>query len=128
MEDQSIRAVSFYPSDGALFKMAYRAGFPNVYRFRELPDHEDYRAMTGRTRVRTMMAASLSALNLPLLEAAPDWSRQVKTLALDYGLLSSFTAFVAVDSSRQTEGTSGTTVPVPVPVPEGVRYETTVTK
>jgi len=31
-----------------------------------------------------------------------------------------------VDSSRITEGDHGITVAVPVPVPDGVRYETTV--
>ena len=31
-----------------------------------------------------------------------------------------------VDSSRRTEGDHGTTVPVAVPVPDGVSYETTV--
>jgi len=51
---------------------------------------------------------------------------QIKQVALDYGLMSEFTAFVAVDSSRQTEGTEGTTIPVAVPVPEGVKYDTTV--
>jgi Ca-activated chloride channel family protein len=55
--------------------------------------------------------------------ALPD---QIKQVALDYGLMSAFTAFVAVDSSRQTEGDEGTTVPVAVPVPEGVKYRTTV--
>ena len=51
---------------------------------------------------------------------------QVKQLALDYNLVSSYTAFVAVDSSRRTEGRRGTTVPVAVPVPDGVKYSTTV--
>jgi Ca-activated chloride channel family protein len=37
-----------------------------------------------------------------------------------------YTAFVAVDSTRLTAGMHGVTVAVPVPVPEGVRYETTV--
>jgi Ca-activated chloride channel family protein len=40
--------------------------------------------------------------------------------------MSAFTAFVAVDSTRRTEGAEGTTVPVAVPVPEGVKYHTTV--
>jgi len=40
--------------------------------------------------------------------------------------MSSYTAFIAVDSSRKTEGDHGITVAVPVPVPDGVRYETTV--
>jgi Ca-activated chloride channel family protein len=51
---------------------------------------------------------------------------RIRGVALDYGLLSKFTAFVAVDSSRVTEGDHGTTVVQPVPVPEGVRYDTTV--
>ncbi len=50
----------------------------------------------------------------------------VKKTALDFNLMSAFTAFVAVDSSRRTEGAEGTTVPVAVPVPEGVKYRTTV--
>jgi Ca-activated chloride channel family protein len=40
--------------------------------------------------------------------------------------MSAYTAFVAVDSLTRTSGEHGTTVFVPVPVPEGVRYETTV--
>jgi Ca-activated chloride channel family protein len=56
----------------------------------------------------------------------PELPDQIKQVALDYGLMSAFTAFVAVDSSRQTEGDEGTTVPVAVPVPEGVKYRTTV--
>ena len=51
---------------------------------------------------------------------------QVKGVALEYGLLSSFTAFVAVDSLTRTAGDHGTTVATPVPVPDGVRYETAV--
>ena len=40
--------------------------------------------------------------------------------------MSAYTAFVAVDSTTRTAGEYGTTVVTPVPVPEGVRYETTV--
>ncbi len=56
----------------------------------------------------------------------PELPDQIKQVALDYGLMSAFTAFVAVDSSQQTAGAEGTTVPVAVPVPEGVKYSTTV--
>jgi len=51
---------------------------------------------------------------------------QIKQVALEYGLMSAYTAFVAVDSLSRTAGDHGVTVSVPVPVPEGVRYETTV--
>jgi Ca-activated chloride channel family protein len=51
---------------------------------------------------------------------------QIREVALGYGLMSAFTSFIAVDSLAPTAGAFGTTVAVPVPVPEGVRYETTV--
>lgn len=50
----------------------------------------------------------------------------IRNTALEYGLMSDYTAFVAVDASRRTAGNYGVTVVQPVPVPEGVRYETTV--
>jgi Ca-activated chloride channel family protein len=40
--------------------------------------------------------------------------------------MSAYTAFITVDSLRQTVGDLGVTVAVPVPAPEGVRYDTTV--
>ncbi|MBN1846094.1 MAG: VWA domain-containing protein [Sedimentisphaerales bacterium] len=59
-------------------------------------------------------------------QAGVDLPAQIKDLALEYSLMSRYTAFVAVDSSRRTEGDHGVIVPVAVPVPDGVRYETTV--
>lgn len=53
-------------------------------------------------------------------------AERIRSVALEYGLMSPFTSFVAVDSTVRTAGEFGTTVGVPVPVPEGVRYETTV--
>ena len=55
-----------------------------------------------------------------------DLPGQIKRVALEYSLMSAYTAFIAVDSLRQTAGDHGVTVVVPVPVPDGVRYETTV--
>lgn len=57
---------------------------------------------------------------------APTIDGEIKQVALTYGLMSAYTAFVAVDSSARTAGTQGATVAVPVPVPAGVPYETTV--
>ena len=56
----------------------------------------------------------------------PELPSRIKDVALEYGLMSAYTSFIAVDSSRKTAGDYGTTVAVPVPVPDGVRYETTV--
>ena len=61
-------------------------------------------------------------------EDAVALASEIRQLALNYGLMSQYTAFVAVDSTARTAGDHGTTVAVPVPVPEGVRYETTVSK
>ncbi|MBS3763922.1 MAG: VWA domain-containing protein [Planctomycetes bacterium] len=59
-------------------------------------------------------------------DSDPELPTRIKNVALNYGLMSQYTSFVAVDSLSQTAGDHGTTVAVPVPVPEGVKYETTV--
>ena len=53
-------------------------------------------------------------------------SDTIRRIALRHQLVSNYTSFVAVDSSELTEGEYGVTVRQAVPVPEGVRYETTV--
>ncbi len=52
----------------------------------------------------------------------------IRAVALEHGLLSSVTAFVAVDATERVPGGGvGTpSMPVAVPVPRGVRYDTTV--
>jgi Ca-activated chloride channel family protein len=50
----------------------------------------------------------------------------IRKVALDYNLMSAFTAFVAVDSTKRTVGTNAATVPVAVPVPDGVDFKKTV--
>lgn len=57
---------------------------------------------------------------------ARPYAAQIKDVALRNGLVSPFTAFVAVDAATKTSGAAGTLVPVAVPVPEGVRYDRTV--
>jgi Ca-activated chloride channel family protein len=50
----------------------------------------------------------------------------IRQVALDYSLMSAYTAFIAVDASRTTQGNEGVTMKVPVPAPEGVDYKKTV--
>ncbi len=57
---------------------------------------------------------------------SPTADGQALRTALDFGLMSSFTSFVAVDSLTRAAGPIGATVEVPVPVPEGTNYSTTV--
>jgi Ca-activated chloride channel family protein len=70
--------------------------------------------------------AKITDLHDQAIYETKDVSNEVKAIALEYGLMSEFTGFVAVDSTHVTAGDHGTTVAVPVPVPEGVRYDTTV--
>ena len=50
----------------------------------------------------------------------------IRATALEHSLMSAYTSFVAVDASERTAGERGTTVNQAVPVPAGVRYDTTV--
>src|SRR5262245_20708841 len=87
---------------------------------------------TARNVLAAVWARSkITELSDSALDAPPDVARanlpnQIKLVALEYGLMSAYTAFVAVDSSQVTAGDHGTSVNVPVAVPEGVKYETTV--
>lgn len=72
VEDQGLNFLAFYPSEACLVKMLYRAGFPNVYRFRNMPQHPDFRIGKNGFQVRTMLAASFSELPEQLLNKLPE--------------------------------------------------------
>ncbi|HME11615.1 MAG TPA: FkbM family methyltransferase [Candidatus Acidoferrum sp.] len=57
-DNQSLSDVAFYPSEAALIKMMYRAGFHVVYRLVNLPQHDDFRETATHKRRRTMLLAS----------------------------------------------------------------------
>ena len=84
-------------------------------------EHKGIGAVWARLKIADLMAQ---------ISRTPDQAEQIQQsvlrTALDYSLMSALTAFVAVDSMTKTEGAFGTTVAVPVPVPEGVRYDTAV--
>ena len=61
-EDQALNSVAWYPSQGALVKMAYRAGFPAVYSTTCLPEHEDFKGSAGRKPWRTIVVAPVSPI------------------------------------------------------------------
>ena len=83
-------------------------------------DHRGVAAVWARLKIKDMVNYASHAP-----EVAAEIREAVTDTALAYNLMSSFTAFVAVDSLTKTEGNYGTTVAVPVPVPSGVTYETT---
>jgi Ca-activated chloride channel family protein len=84
-------------------------------------EHKGIGAVWARLKIADLMAQ---------ISRTPDQAEQIQQsvlrTALDYSLMSALTAFVAVDSMTKTEGAFGTTVALPVPVPEGVRYDTAV--
>ena len=80
------------------------AGLPNIW---------------ARSKIATL---SRTSVRYP----GEDTSSGIREVALEFGILSRHTAFVAVDTATRTEGDHGISVPVPVPVPDGVRYDTTV--
>jgi Ca-activated chloride channel family protein len=55
-----------------------------------------------------------------------DIKQEIITTSMNYNLISRYTAFLAVDSLERTEGDHGYVVDVPVFVPDGVQYDTTV--
>lgn len=83
--------------------------------------HDGIAAVWARLKIKDLM---LQKAQVP--EAAAEIDNAVTQTALAYNLMSNQTSFVAVDSMSKTEGEFGTTVSVPVSVPEGVRYDTTV--
>ena len=84
-------------------------------------EHRGIGAVWARLKISDLMTQASRTPN-----QAVEIQQSVTQTALDYSLMCAFTAFVAVDSMSKTEGEFGTTVAVPVNVPEGVRYDTTV--
>ncbi len=72
----------------------------------------------ARTKIRNLLDESIFAPDREL-------PYQIKQLALDYGLISPFTAFIAVDATGATDGAQGATEPVQVPVPSSTQYQST---
>ena len=66
-KDQSINCVALIPSESCFIKMLYKAGFPLVYRSSLLPNHEDYRSSMLRSAKRTILVASKTAVQHPIL-------------------------------------------------------------
>jgi SAM-dependent methyltransferase len=77
VEDQGLNFVGFYPTEACLVKMLYRAGFPAVYRFRQLPDDEQFINTARRKRLRTFLIAAKVQLDHPNLLLVSEPSRRV---------------------------------------------------
>jgi FkbM family methyltransferase len=71
-DDQSLTDVAWYPSEGCLVKMLYRAGFLAVYRVTALPNHEDFRETPEYARRRTVLLASTVPLDISGFRLCPE--------------------------------------------------------
>lgn len=87
----------------------------------DAPGQEFIASLWARQRI-----ADLSDRRLRNADPYGEFARAIRDTALGYGLMSDYTAFIAVDATERTDGAHGTTVYQPVPVPDGVRYDTTV--
>jgi Ca-activated chloride channel family protein len=58
--------------------------------------------------------------------ASAELKEEITALSLTYGVQCKYTSFLAVDSLERTNGDHGVSVRQAVPVPVGVRYDTTV--
>jgi FkbM family methyltransferase len=81
-EDQGLNYVAFYPTESCLVKMLYHAGFPFVYGFMSLPDHELFHAALFRRKQRTMLLASTDPLTAPGLKLMPRLAGSWEILAI----------------------------------------------
>jgi Ca-activated chloride channel family protein len=102
---------------GKAFNEEHEIAIP--VRFDDAPSQPGIAAVWARMKIADLADRAT-------YEPNPELPQQIKQVALEHGLMSSFTAFVAVDATAQTAGAHGTTVAVPVPLPDGVRYDTTV--
>lgn len=80
------------------------------------PENEAVAILWARAAIEDMLDQMHSGENEKLKSAITD-------LALAYRLMSPYTSFVAVEEKVVNRGGQQVTVQVPVPMPEGVRYE-----
>jgi SAM-dependent methyltransferase len=81
--DQSMNFVAFVPSEKALVKMLYKAGFISVFRALKLPDHADFKESLSCKRRRGIFIASKhesSILNFMKITEPPGpdvWKKRI---------------------------------------------------
>jgi SAM-dependent methyltransferase len=81
-EDQGLNHIAFYPTEACLLKMFYRAGFSHAYTFSTQPRHPEYGAQPRKPRIRTMLAATHTAVQSKLLVRTPEPKSLVHPCAL----------------------------------------------
>ena len=113
------------PGSATVTVHASKAGQPVSFQLPvSLPERDEARPEVASVWAR----ARIAELSRDLLRAggdapaaASDLRERITSIALQHKLMSAYTAFVAVDTTRVTAGGPATPVAVPVEVPQGVR-------
>ena len=87
---------------------------------RKRGEHPGIASVWARSKIRALHEAEIKA------GGDAELKHEIILTSMEHRVLSQYTAFLAVDSLEKTKGAFGVSVNVPVPVPDGVRYETTV--
>ncbi|MBZ5496658.1 MAG: VIT and VWA domain-containing protein [Acidobacteriia bacterium] len=89
-----------------------------------LPDREPRNSVLAklwaRTRIDDLMAQDYRGIQRANMQS--DLREQITQLGLDFGLMTQFTSFVAVEEMTITEGGKPRRIEVPVELPDGVSY------
>ncbi len=101
---------------GKPFSREIRVNFPA-----NEPAHDTLATLWARSKVEALMSRDWASHQGGA--PAADVKAEITKLGVDYRLMTQYTAFVAVDESRVTEGGKPVTVEVPVEMPDGVRHE-----
>jgi Ca-activated chloride channel homolog len=80
--------------------------------------HNVLASLWARQRIDDLMSQDYSGLQQS--EMKPELKETITSLGLDYGLMTQFTSFVAVEQMIVTDGGQPRRIDVPVEVPEGV--------
>ena len=104
---------------------ARQAGQPVAFRLPvSLPERDESRPAVASVWARARIA-ELTRRQLHVHEGDSEdgaLREQITAVALEHHLMSPYTAFVAVDTTRVTSGGPATSVKVPVEIPDGVRH------
>jgi FkbM family methyltransferase len=69
---KNLTDIAWYPSEGSLVKMLYRAGFATVYGVIPQPEHDDFRDTAEHSRKRTMLLASSAPIDIAGFRLCPE--------------------------------------------------------
>ena len=85
------------------------------------PEHGVVATLWARRKVDALMATNWTGMQSG--NPGPEVKSAITQLGVDFGLMTQFTSFVAVEESIRTEGGKPVRVETPVEMPAGVSYE-----